>query len=60
MWKALINLVNKWAYRCDHKYVAVNKSAVYKYDGDKYPAYHTHTYVCEKCCKNMVVRTDGK
>lgn len=53
MWKALIKLVEKWGYRCDHKWKLINQSKIldremYK-KGIEINARIEFTYVCEKC-----------
>ena len=53
MWKALIKLVEKWAYRCDHKWELINKSNILDREmyqkGIEINARTEYTYVCEKC-----------
>ena len=53
MWKALIKLVEKWAYRCDHKWELINQSNILDREmyekGIKINARTEYTYVCKKC-----------
>ena len=54
MWEALIKLVEKWAYRCEHDWEELDKFAVYRTDlygkTEKGPYKHKVTYRCRKCC----------
>ena len=53
MWKALIKLVEKWGYRCDHKWELINQSNILDREmyekGIEINARTEFTYVCEKC-----------
>jgi hypothetical protein len=53
MWKALIKLVEKWAYRCEHKWELAMKNEVFdESSGDKLPKRVDLTYVCSKCMEH--------
>jgi len=60
MWKALIKLVEKLAYRCDHKWELVEtKNILNKEYFDKCKNiidYTERIYVCSKCCKSQKIR----
>lgn len=49
MWKALIKLIESWAYRCEHNWEEINRSAIYGSAKDKLPHTRTMTYMCTKC-----------
>jgi len=53
MWKALIKLVEKWSYRCDHSYVLIEKTDVLDREmyekGEKVHCRTEYLYACEKC-----------
>lgn len=53
MWKALIKLVEKWAYRCGHKWELTNQSNILDREmyekGIEINARIEYTYVCKKC-----------
>ena len=51
MWKALIKLVEKWAYRCDHNWEFVKEVNVYFSSNSELPYKTKLTYRCTKCCK---------
>lgn len=60
MWKALIKLVNKWAYRCDHEWEALKTFEV-KYDENSTIPYRfIYTYRCKKCCEVKTIFIDGE
>ena len=53
MWKALIKLVEKWAYRCKHNWIKENTQEVYDSgkSNSELPKKIIRTYVCDKCLK---------
>lgn len=52
MWEALIKLVEKWSYRCEHDWESLAKTNIYlDGDKDKLPIKITRTYRCTKCCE---------
>jgi len=57
MWKALIKLVEKWGYRCDHEFEMVMQVDNYSpiYDSDK-PETITQNYVCSRCGEHKKLR----
>ncbi len=60
MWKAIIKLIEKWAYRCDHEWYKEDTTEVfssYKKEKGDLPTRIIRTYVCKKC---MSKKTLGK
>jgi len=56
MWKALIKLIEKWAYICDHDYEQFHKSHVYKPElSTKLPIRTEYIFRCTKCCKTKQI-----
>lgn len=56
MWKALINLVNKWAYRCEHDWTTLGLHQTYRSDDTEgLPISSTETFVCTKCMKSKKI-----
>jgi hypothetical protein len=51
MWKALIKLVERLAYRCKHKWVKERECNILD-RGDNLPTGYERTYVCIKCMKS--------
>ncbi len=51
MWKALIKLVERLAYRCEHDWHLEDIKEVYLSDKSKYPIKKTRTYICKRCMK---------
>jgi len=52
MWKVLIKLIEKWAYRCEHNWVLEKEMKVYSLkDSKEMPTDVIVTYRCTKCCK---------
>jgi len=49
MWKALIKLVEKWSYRCDHKFQVVDSIRRYETEYCKMPIKKTIVFMCERC-----------
>ena len=54
MWKALIKLVEKWSYRCEHNWEKEHSTSVYhssynSNDTSAVPLRVERTYVCTKC-----------
>ena len=53
MWKALIKLVEKWAYRCEHNYELVSQSNIMDREmfekGVEVNARTEFLYRCTKC-----------
>lgn len=55
MWKALIKLIEKWAYRCEHNWIEIDSADVYEHDGSKRPYKTVYAYKCTKCCDHKVI-----
>jgi hypothetical protein len=57
MKKALIKLIEKWAYRCEHKWKKVTKDKVYDPTtiGDL-PHTIRYLYRCTKCCEQKTIQ----
>lgn len=55
MWKALIKVVEKWAYRCEHDWKKIKKIDVMdpRY---KYPIETNVTYACKKCYESKKIK----
>lgn len=51
MWKALIKLVEKWAYKCKHNWKLEEKVNIYQYYTSKLPYKIKTIYRCHKCCE---------
>ena len=51
MWKVLIKLVERLAYRCEHNWHLEEVKKVYLSDTSKYPIKSTKIYICKKCMK---------
>ena len=52
MWKALIKLVEKWSYRCDHDWVLVKEVKVFdEHKSTGLPRDLVYAYRCTKCCE---------
>tara|TARA_R110002020_G_scaffold313910_1_gene529182 strand:- start:574 stop:747 length:174 start_codon:yes stop_codon:yes gene_type:complete len=52
MWRALIKLVERLAYRCEHDWYLEQEQNVYGSNNtDKLPIRIERTYVCKKCMK---------
>lgn len=53
MWKALVNLVNRWSYRCDHKYELIEERNILDREmynnGIEISTRTEHIYFCNKC-----------
>lgn len=54
MWKALVKLVEKWAYTCEHDWELIDKTSLYHCPDDKLPYGRKFTYMCKKCCEFRV------
>lgn len=48
MWKALIKLVEKWAYRCEHDWELISEMEVVNKEC-QYPVEQRKTFMCNKC-----------
>ena len=61
MWKALIKLVEKWAYRCEHDWELVHRANVLDREmyakGVEISRKVVFTYVCRKCMKTETVQS---
>ncbi len=55
MWKALIKLIEKWAYRCEHDWELVTKVNV-REKSIGITGYE-FIYRCKKCCKSKIIKT---
>ena len=52
MWKALIKLVERLAYRCEHDWYLEQEQNIYgSHNTDRLPIRIERTYVCKKCMK---------
>ena len=49
MRKALIKLIESWAYRCAHDWKKINTTNVFFSSADKFPYSTKITYRCTKC-----------
>ena len=56
MWKALINLIEKWG--CKHDYKLEFKTEVHDNIGQEYQEYFVALYKCKKCGNFTKVRTN--
>jgi hypothetical protein len=50
MWKALIKLIEKWSYSCDHNWENEKEVKTFNRFSD-IPHIIEVTYRCTKCCK---------
>ena len=55
MWKALIKLVEKWAYRCEHDWEFTEKTKIYD-DTGTLPIAIRSSYICKKCLKDKTIK----
>ncbi len=52
MWRSLIKLVERLAYRCEHNWHLEQETNIYKsHNTDELPIIIERTYVCKKCMK---------
>lgn len=56
MWKALIKLVEKWAYRCEHDWEKITETQTYHTDEDKFPHTRKYVYRCKKCGDPNIIK----
>lgn len=56
MWKALIKLVEKWAYRCEHDWELIDDVRVFKEPTSELPMVANKTYVCKKCIDSKTIK----
>lgn len=56
MWKALIKLIEKWAYRCDHEWEHTHTTDVRQKTDWNERTYTVFLYVCKKCCKSKRIK----
>lgn len=59
MWKALVKLVEKWSYRCDHEWELLRTSRVldremYK-KGIEIASETQSTFICKKCLNSKKI-----
>lgn len=55
MWKALIKLVEKWAYRCEHDWSKEEEVKIYSTEDSKMPHSSKHLFVCKKCMETKII-----
>ncbi len=52
MWKALIKLVERLSYRCEHDWHLEQENKVYEsHNTGRLPIRIERTYICKKCMK---------
>jgi len=56
MWKAIIKLIKKWAYRCNHKFELIDQIRVYHYELDVRIRVE-YLFICKKCGKSKVIKS---
>ncbi len=56
MWKALIKLVERLAYRCEHKWEKVAETQTYNSLSATLPVAREQTYMCTKCAKHKTIK----
>ena len=49
MIKAIIALINKWAYRCEHDFEEIDQGNLNRNDGSTKG--RVYVYRCKKCCE---------
>jgi hypothetical protein len=57
MWKAIINLINSKAYRCEHNWEKIDEVNVYWTEKSKLPHRTKHTYRCTRCCEGKTIKS---
>jgi hypothetical protein len=59
MWKALIKLVEKWSYRCDHTWTQLYQTNVLDREmfkkGIEVNSHTKYVYICEKCLEHKKI-----
>jgi len=56
MWKALIKLVEKWAYRCEHDWESIIETQTFYTAGDRIPHTRKYVYRCTKCGEPSIIQ----